>query len=168
MIFALGFIWASALVLSALVFRRSGKPGLSTAGKDAISTFRPLVIRLPCALLAAAFLVQVIPVDVVSNSIGRESGIWGIIVAALVGGFFPGGPIVTFPVAAVFQQAGAGVPQLVAMISGWSIFAVNRLLTYEAPIMGWRFAALRNLSCLALPVLAGIGAELLLDFVHGR
>ena len=166
MILALGLIWLGAFVLSGLVFRRSGKLGLSAAGRDAFNTFRPLVIRLPCALLAAAFLVQIIPVEVVSNLIGRDSGVWGIIIAAAAGGFLPGGPMVTFPITAVFQQAGAGLPQLVAMISGWSIFAINRLLAYEAPIMGWRFAALRNLSCLALPVLAGFGAELLLDFVR--
>ncbi len=166
MIMALGLIWFCAFVLTSLVFRRSGKPGLGAAGKEAFDTFKPLVIRLPCALLAAAFLIQIMPVEWVSNLIGRESGAWGIVIAAALGGFLPGGPVVTFPIAGVLQQSGAGLPQLVAMISGWSIFAINRLLTYEAPIMGWRFAALRNLSCVALPVLAGLGAELLLGFVH--
>ncbi len=166
MILALGLIWLGVLVLCGLVFRRTGTLGLSTAGRDAITTFKPLIIRLPCALLAAAFLVQVIPEDVVSNVIGRDSGSWGIIIATVVGGLLPGGPMVTYPIAAVLQQAGAGLPQLLAMIAGWSLFAINRLLTYEAPIMGWRFAILRNLSCLALPVLAGFGAEILLKFLH--
>ena len=166
MILALGLIWLAAFVLSGFVFRQSGKLGLSAAGRDAVNTLRPLVIHLPCALLAAAFLVQIIPVDVVPSLIGRDSGGWGIMIAAAVGGLIPGGPIVTFPVTAVFQQSGAGLPQLVALISGWSIFALNRLLTYEIPIMGWRFAALRNLSCLALPVLAGFGAEILMDLIH--
>lgn len=162
MILALGFIWLSALVLSGLVYRRSGIQGLRAAGTDSCNNFRPLVIRLPCALLAAAFLVEVIPVEVVSNLIGRDSGARGILIAAAAGGFLPGGPMVAFPIAVVFEQAGAGLPQLVALISGWSIFALNRLLTYEAPILGWRFAVLRNASCLALPVLAGFGAELVL------
>ena len=162
MTFALGLIWLSAGILSVLVCRRSGALGLQAAAADFLITLKPLVFRLPCALLAAAFLVQIVPVEAVSNLIGRESGVLGMIVAAAAGGFIPGGPMVTFPIAVVFQQAGAGLPQLVALISGWSIFALNRLITYEAPIMGWRFAFLRNLSCLALPVLAGFGAELLL------
>ncbi|MEL7258915.1 MAG: hypothetical protein AAFN80_13870, partial [Pseudomonadota bacterium] len=98
----------------------------------------------------------------ISALIGQDSGMWGMFIAAAAGGFLPGGPMVAFPMAAAFYQVGAGVPQLVAMISGWSIFAINRLITYEAPIMGWRFAVLRNLSSLALPVLAGFGAEFLL------
>ena len=167
MIVALGLIWLIVFVLLGLVFWRSGAPGLAMAGRDASTAFAPLVIRLPFALLAAAFLVQIVPVEIISNCIGRGSGQRGIFIAAAVGGFFPGGPMVIFPVAAVFQQAGAGIPQLVAFISGWTIFALNRLLTFEAPIMGWRFAILRNFSCLALPILAGFGAELILVLVRG-
>jgi len=69
--------------------------------------------------------------------------------------------MVVFPIAVVLQQAGAGVPQLVALIAGWSVFDLNRMLTYEAPVMSWRFAILRFLSCLVVPVLAGFGAQLI-------
>lgn len=163
MIFALGLIWLGVVAFSGLVFRQKGAVGLSAASRDASTTFKPLIIRLPCALLAAAFLVQIVPENVVSNVIGRDSGLWGIVIATVMGGLLPGGPMVTFPITAVLQQAGAGFPQLLALITGWSLFAISRLLTYEAPIMGWRFAILRNLSCLALPVLAGLGAELILN-----
>ena len=165
MILAFGLVWAIVLVLSGIVWRRTGISGLKTAGDNALETFRSLMIRLPCALLAASFLIQIVPVEMVSNLIGPDSGATGIVIAAAAGGFLPGGPMASFPIAVVFQQGGAGLPQLVALISGWSIFALHRLLAYEAPIMGWRFAALRSASCLLLPILAGLLAEILFTFI---
>ncbi len=165
MIFALGLIWLIVFVLYGILFRAKGVSGLRVAGRGAFGTFKSLMIRLPCALLTAIFLIQIIPVEVVSNVIGPDSGAIGIIIAAIAGGFLPGGPMVSFPIAVFFQQAGAGLPQLVALLTGWSIYALNRTLAYEAPIMGWRFVALRSVSCLALPVLAGLSAELLISLI---
>ena len=161
MILALGLVWSIVAVLSGLIFRRTGVTGLMSAGTDALQTFKSLVFRLPCALLAVSFLIQIVPVNTVSSLIGPNSGAVGIIIAAAAGGFLPGGPMVSFPIAIVFLQGGTGLPQLVALISGWSVFALHRLLAYEAPIMGWRFVALRSISCLALPVVAGLSAEAL-------
>lgn len=161
MILAFGLVWVIALVLSGIVWRRKGASGLVGAGRNAYDTFKTLLIRLPAALLAASFLIQIVPVDRVSDLIGPDSGMTGIVIAAAAGGFLPGGPMASFPIAVVFHEGGAGLSQLVALISGWSIFALHRLLAYEAPIMGWRFAALRSVSCLALPVMAGVSAELL-------
>ena len=70
--------------------------------------------------------------------------------------------MVSFPIVVFFQQAGAGVPQLVALLAGWSVFAFNRTLSFEAPILGWRFVGLRGVSCLVLPILAGFSAELII------
>lgn len=168
MTLALGTLGLVAIVLTVLVYRQSGTPGLRAAGTDAFNTFKPFAIRLPCALLATAFLVQIAPVDAISAVVGRDTGARGIAVAAAAGALLPGGPMVTFPIAVVLQQSGAGLPQLIALISGWSIFALNRLLTYEAPIMGWRFAILRNLACLLLPAFAGFGAEFVLLYREAK
>lgn len=159
---SLGLIWLGVAALSGLVFKSAGMNGVRTAGRDAVGMFTSLVVRLLCALLAATFLMQILPAQLVSKAIGSGSGISGILIAAALGAFIPGGPMVTFPIAVVLQQAGAGMPQLVALIVGWSVLDVNRLLTYEAPIMRWRFTALRVSTCLLLPVLSGLGAQLFL------
>jgi len=162
MMAALIFIWAIVLVLGVLVYRRLGGAGISGAGADAFGTARTLMLRLPFALLTASFLVQLVPVEALSHVIGPASGLMGIILASLVGGLLPGGPMTSFPIAIVFLQSGAGLPQMVALIAGWSVFALHRMLAYEAPIMGWRFVGLRLVSCAALPVLAGVFAEAIL------
>ncbi|MDF0600189.1 hypothetical protein P1J78_05555 [Psychromarinibacter sp. C21-152] len=161
MIAAVVFIWLAVFVLAAFVWRREGRQGLVHAGDTALGTAKTLMLRLPFALLAASFLVQIVPVAVLSDLIGAESGVLGILLASGIGGLLPGGPMTSFPIAIVFMQGGAGLPQLVALIAGWSVFALHRLLAYEAPIMGWRFVALRMASCAALPLLAGLFAEVL-------
>jgi hypothetical protein len=75
----------------------------------------------------------------------------------------PGGPFVTFPLVLAFSKAGAGVPQMAALITGWSIFAVHRIITWEYPVLGWRFVAMRMAAALPLPVVAGLLAELVVE-----
>ena len=93
---------------------------------------------------------------------GRACRAAGIVLAALIGGVMPGGPMTSFPIALIVFQGGAGAPQIVALLAGWSVFAMHRVLAYEAPMMGWGFVALRMSSCALLPVLAGLLAEAVL------
>ncbi len=148
------FVWAAVFILGALVLRREGPSGLKAGGQSALGIAKTLVLRLPLALLTASFLIQIVPVETMSRLIGAESGLSGIVFAALLGGILPGGPMTSFPIAIVFMEAGAGLPQMVALISGWSLFALHRMLAYEAPIMGWRFVALRLTTSLFLPLIA--------------
>ncbi len=123
-----------------------------------------LAVRLPLALFAAQCLAALIPDDAVAAVIGEASGVSGILIAALAGGLLPGGPMVSFPIALVLAGEGAGTAQLVAMITGWSVFAFHRVISYEAPLLGWRFVALRMIASLPLPVLAGLGTMAVLSW----
>ncbi len=159
MIASLVTVWGIVAILSLLVWRRAGMEGLTGSGQGAVTQFKGLMFRLPLALLMASFLVRIIPMEAMSATIGPQSGLSGILIATLIGGVLPGGPMTSFPIAIIFLQGGAGTPQLVSLIAGWSVFALHRLLAYEAPIMGWRFVALRFLSSMTLPVLAGLLAQ---------
>lgn len=144
---------AAALVAIATTLRKPDS--LRPAARFVVAQGSPLVLRLPVALVAAAFIGQLIPQSLVAGSIGAETGFQGILLASLIGCFLPGGPTVTFPLALVFWHAGAGAAQMVALLTAWSVFAFHRLLAFELPIMGWRFTAIRLLSSWFLPVLAG-------------
>jgi uncharacterized membrane protein YraQ (UPF0718 family) len=162
MIAAAIFIWALVLGTAWVVWRREGRATVAAAGQDALDQGRALVVRLVLALVATAFLIQVLPLETLSHVIGPASGLTGIAVASLIGGVMPGGPMTSFPLALVFINAGAGTPQIVALIAGWSVFALHRLLAYEAPIMGWHFVLLRTLASLPVPILTGLAAEAIL------
>ncbi|MBW2393270.1 MAG: hypothetical protein JRG95_03295 [Deltaproteobacteria bacterium] len=50
---------------------------------------------------------------------------------------------------------------VVAFLTAWSLLAVHRLVAWEVPILGARFAIVRYGVSLALPVLAGLITRLL-------
>ncbi|MGJ3265473.1 MAG: hypothetical protein ACFE0R_19820 [Salinarimonas sp.] len=152
----LGLLALAAVVALATVVKRPGSA--RPAARFVASQGSALALRLPVALVAAGFLGRLVPEAVVAGGLGPETGFAGILLASLVGCFLPGGPTVTFPLALVFWQAGAGAPQMVALLTAWSVFAFHRLLAFELPIMGWRFIAIRLLASSPLPVLSGVAA----------
>jgi uncharacterized protein len=148
-------LWMLAGVLAFWALRRS-----TTKARDAFGTagerFIEIMPRIALALITAGFLAALVPSEPVARFIGSDSGFSGILLASLIGGFVPGGPILSFPLVVVLYKAGAGLPQLIAFLTAWSVFAFHRVLIYEVTIMGWRFSAVRLVSSLVLPPLAGV------------
>ena len=113
-------------------------------------------VRLPLAILSAAFISMLVPPDAVVPYVGPESGFIGILAAVAFGAVIPGGPILTFPLALVVWRSGAGQAQMIALLASWSVFAVHRIISYELPMLGPRFVALKLTSSGWLPIIAGL------------
>ena len=121
-----------------------------------------LVEILPLLLFAfiVAGMVQVLlPHEAVARWVGMESGLRGILIGSVAGGLTPGGPFVSLPLAAGLLRSGAGAGTMVAYLTAWSLWAVNRL-PMEVGILGWRFTLIRLASTFVLPILAGLIAQL--------
>lgn len=153
------FLWVVALVALGVCLRR-GPGTLRKVGTETGQSLLKILPMFAAALPMAAFLAELMPADAAVAWIGPDSGFMGVVIASVAGGFMPGGPFVTFPLVLAFSKAGAGVPQMAALITGWSIFAVHRIITWEYPVLGWRFVAMRMVSALPLPIIAGLLAEL--------
>ena len=151
---ALFILGALTLCLGTVAFRRSPFL-LSDALRSAVFRFVELAPRMVVGLLLAGFVGKLIPSELVGGLIGPETGLWGILIASLVGGFVPSGPILAFPIVVVLLASGAGLPQVVAFITAWSLLAFHRLIIYELPIMGWTFCWQRIVASLPLPLIAG-------------
>ena len=152
-------IWSLALALGVLAYMRPGRlhiEGLKTAGKQAVT----MLPRIVVALLISGFFSVLVPTELVSSWLGKTSGLKGIVIGSLVGGFTPGGPVTSFPIVVVLFKTGAGIPPLIAFLTAWSVFAFHRIIAYEIPMIGARFAALRLLCSIVLPPLAGILAAI--------
>ncbi len=101
-------------------------------------------------------LIQVLlPRDLVAAWAGEDSGLRGLLIATVAGAITPGGPFVQFPVVASLWKAGTGVGPITAYVTAWSLLGFQRILVYEAPILGWRFVLMRTSVALLLPMLAG-------------
>jgi len=144
-----------ALVLAIIAWRRSPTL-LRGAFRNAFLRFVEVLPRIAFAFMAAGFIAKIAPADVIGHAIGYESGMRGILIATVFGGFTPAGPIVSFPIVVVLLASGAGFPQVVGFLTAWSVFAFHRVMIYEAPLMGYRFVAIRLGSSLILPPLCGL------------
>jgi len=128
--------------------------GLRTAGNMTIQIL-PLLV---CAFTVAGMAQVLIPHEILARWVGVESGIRGIMIGTVAGGFAPGGPYVSLPIAAALLRSGASVGTMVAFLTGWSLWAVGRL-PMEVGVMGWKFTLIRLACTFFFPPLAGIIAN---------
>lgn len=161
---SLFIIWGLVAVLTVLAWRK-GEGKLKLALRRGMDMFLINGPRVLVALLAAGFLSHLLPKELIAQWLGEEAGWRGIAIGCLVGPFFPGGPLVIFPVLVALLKAGAGLPAVYAFLTSASVWGVHRILMFEIPMMGSRFAANRLLSSIVLPPLAGLMTVLLLQFV---
>lgn len=126
------------------------------------SAWRMMLEILPLlifALILAGMIQALLPRELMSRWVGEESGFRGILIGTVAGGFMPGGPYVSLPLAAGLLRAGAGVGTMVAFLTAWSLWAVSRL-PMEVGIIGWRFTLVRLACTFFFPPIAGLMAQL--------
>lgn len=159
-------LWGLAIVLGVQVWRKRGGVAAREAMSTAVQRALRILPRIAVAVLTAGFAARLIPSGVVAEHIGAGSGSSGVLLAMLVGGFIPAGPIISFPLVVALHEAGAGTVQLVTLLTAWSVFAIHRVIIYEIPLMGLRFSAIRLASSLPLPLVAAALTALLLSLIH--
>jgi uncharacterized membrane protein YraQ (UPF0718 family) len=126
--------------------------------KSALSLTIEILPLLIFAFIVAGMIQILLPPELLSRWIGAESGIRGILIGSVAGGFAPGGPYVSLPIAAGLLRSGASIGTMVAFITGWSLLAFSRL-PMEVGILGWKFTLIRLLSTFFFPPIAGIIAQ---------
>ena len=152
-----------AIVLVFIAYNKGGGEhilGLKSAGSMLLQ-ITPLLIF---AFIIAGMVQVLLPVEMISKWIGTESGLRGILIGTVVGGFAPGGPYVSLPIAAGLLRVGASVGTMVAFLTSWSLWAVSRL-PMELGIMGWKFTLIRIACTFFFPPIAGIIANRLFSGV---
>lgn len=149
-------VMAALVVAAGALLHRRDPGAVGPAVRRALADAGRVGLRLPFAVLFASFAAALVPEAWVQAALGRESGIGGLAVATVAGALLPGGPFVAFPLAIGLAERGAGVPQLVALVTAWSVLGVNRIVAFELPVVGARFVALRVLASSPLPLLAGL------------
>jgi uncharacterized membrane protein YraQ (UPF0718 family) len=155
------FLLGLLLALALLTWLRGGSSLLHSGlagGLDLLVRYGAVLV---VSFLAAGLVQELIPREWIQASLGRGSGLRGILLGTAAGMITPAGPFVSLPIAAVLIRSGAALPAVVAFLTGWALLAVHRLVAWEVPILGLRVALLRYGLSLLLPVLAGLLAHLL-------
>ncbi len=158
------------ILIAVACFGLALRKGLPAGIRALRETKENLIRVMPMMLMAmpmATFLAELVPTDIATGWLGPESGFGGLLIASFAGGFIPGGPYASFPLVLTFLKAGAGPAQMVALITGWAVLAVHRIIMWEIPMLGVRFALIRTIASVALPVLCGLLAMALLPLFPG-
>ena len=146
-----------AIALTFLAYNRGGGEhilGLKSGG----SMFIQIIPLLIFAMIIAGMVQVLIPQEMISKWVGAESGLRGLLIGTVMGGFTPGGPFVSMPVAAGLLRTGAGIGTMVAFMTTWSLLAVARL-PLEIGVMGWKFTLIRLACTFFFPPIAGFIAS---------
>ena len=150
------FLLAALGALVALAWWRGGPElvrGGFGEGGELLLRFGLLIV---VSFLAAGFAQALLPQELVQGALGRDAGIRGVALATAAGAVTPAGPFVSMPLAVTMLRAGASPAAVVAFLTAWSLLAVHRLVAWEIPIMGARFALARYAFSLVLSLLAGV------------
>ena len=124
--------------------------------------------ELALGFILAGLLEVLIPAPVLLHWMGSESSGRGILVGSVVGLLLPGGPYLVFPVVANLLRQGTAPGPLIALITAKVLLSPIRMLTYEAPLLGWPMTLARLIPGLFLPPLLGLLGQWLFDVLSRK
>ena len=130
--------------------------------------FRSVWLELALGFLLAGAFDVLVPQATLVRWLGEEHGGRGILVAWGVGLLIPGGPYVFFPVVASLFAKGVSAGALITLITAKTLISPVRMLSYEAPLVGWPLTLARLLPALLLPPVAGVVGAWLFQLLRSR
>lgn len=112
-------------------------------------------MELALGFVLAGLLDVLIPSSVLLRWMGGDRLGQGILVGWAAGLVMPGGPYLVFPVAANLLRSGVAPGALIALLTAKTLLSPIRMLTYEAPLLGWPVTLARLLPGVFLPPALG-------------
>jgi uncharacterized membrane protein YraQ (UPF0718 family) len=150
--FVVYFITGLLLVFSLI----AGWKETLMALKKAWRSFGGILPELIAILLFIGLLIALLNPETISQLLGESSGVWGLLIASVVGSItlIPG--FVAFPTAAMLLDNGAGITQIALFISTLMMVGVVAF-PVEKKYFGNRLTIMRNVMAFGFSfVVAGL------------
>ncbi len=150
------FLILLGLTIAALGIALVKDPALAVRGFQSSGRLLGSVwMELALGFVLAGLLDVLIPAPVLSRWMGEENLGRGILVGWGAGLVMPGGPYLVFPVVANLFRNGAAPGPLIALLTAKTLVSPVRMLTYEAPLLGWPLTLARLIPGIFLPPALG-------------
>ena len=157
----------AGLTLVAIGFAFSNDASLPLKGLQASARlFRSVWMELALGFVLAGLIEVLIPAATIARWLGAGNLHQGVLAGWAAGLIMPGGPYLFFPVAAKLFADGASAGALIAFLTAKTLISPVRMLTYEAPLLGWPLTFARLLPALLLPPLLGWTGQWLFDLFN--
>src|SRR5579875_176092 len=145
------------MVFAAELFAIRRNPELPLEGlKGSARLLRGVWLDLLLGFVFAGLADVLLPQPVLSRWLGSERPGQAILVGWAAGLLIPGGPYLVFPVLAGLFQKGAAPAPLITLITAKTLVSPIRMLTYEAPLLGWPLTLARFIPGVLLPPIMGV------------
>jgi uncharacterized membrane protein YraQ (UPF0718 family) len=165
----LGLWLLLGLTIAVAVVAYARDPKLPLVGLNTTARMlRAVGIELALGFILAGLLDALIPGPALVRWLGDENAGRGIVVGWVVGLLIPGGPYVFFPIVANLFAKGAAAGPLIALITAKTLVSPIRMLTYEAPLVGWPLTLARFIPGVLLPPVMGVIGQWLFKLFGGR
>jgi uncharacterized membrane protein YraQ (UPF0718 family) len=146
-------LWGSVAAVGFIAYQR-GRLVLTSSLRQGTLDFINIVPRIALGVIGSGYIAAVIPQEIITGWLGPNSGWPSVLTAVIAGAATPGGPVVGFSIGAVALKSGGGMPQVVAYVIAWALFAFQRVILWEIPFMPARFVWFRAAVSLPFPFLA--------------
>jgi uncharacterized membrane protein YraQ (UPF0718 family) len=157
------------LTLAVAGFAYARDPELPLAGLlSSARLVRSVWLELALGFVLAGLFDVLVPEESLVRWLGEEHSGRAIAVAWLVGLLIPGGPYVFFPVVAGLYAKGVSAGALITLITAKTLVSPIRMLTYEAPLIGWPLTWARFIPALLAPPLIGVVGQWLFRLFEAR
>lgn len=139
----------TGLLVSFIKDKKKTKMALKKAWKS----FENILPQLLTVMIIIGFALAVLSPETISKLIGSESGVLGVMAAALIGSItlIPG--FVAFPLAAALLENGAGYMQITAFVSTLMMVGVITI-PMETKVLGKKLTLVRNCAAFGFSILA--------------
>ena len=155
----------AALIMFVVIYWKA--PEAANKGLNATGAlFLEILPRMIAAFTIAGLIQAVVPQEVIVQWMGHGSGMKGLLIGMTLGSVTPGGPMTHFPIVASLFKVGVGVGPLVAYLTAWSLFGLQRIIMWEIPFLGLKVVAVRIAVSLLFPLLAGWLSEIVWEKIR--
>ena len=157
------------LTLAALGYAFSRDASLPLKGLAASGRlFGSVWLELALGFILAGLIEVLIPAAAISRWLGADKLHQGILAGWAAGLVMPGGPYLFFPVAAKLFDSGASAGALIAFLTAKTLVSPVRMLTYEAPLLGWPLTLARLIPALLMAPVLGYLGQWLFNLIKSR
>ena len=121
--------------------------------KKAWKAFKNILPQFLSILVIIGLVFAILTPETITKLLGANSGIWGVLVASLIGSItlIPG--FVAFPLAAALLKSGAGYMQIAAFVSTLMMVGIVTM-PLEIKTFGKRATLVRNISAYAFSLVS--------------
>lgn len=122
--------------------------------------FKEMILIMPVVFMMTVLIEVWIPKEMISKNLGDQSGVKGVLLALILGSVSAGPIYAAFPITKTLLKKGAGIMNIVIILSAWAVIKVP-MLANEAKFLGAKFMVIRWVLTVFVIVMMGYAASLL-------